>query len=182
MNKMDLIKLINQYYPDSEDEIKDKNSIIEFLSNNDIFLGKGNTSGHITGSTWIVDKHKNKVLLTHHRKLGKWLQLGGHTEENENILDSALREAIEESGLTNLKVLSRDIFDVDVHLIPRRKNELEHYHYDIRFLIEADDTETIVISKESINLKWLPLSEIDLYSNEQSIKRMVKKTTGLIKE
>lgn len=179
MKKTEIILLLQDYNTNNEFEVKCRDRIIDFIKNNDVYLGKGNSDGHLTGSAWIVNADKSKILLTHHKKLDKWLQLGGHTEENENLLQTALREAMEESGLSNVKVISDYIFDMDVHLIPSRKNEKEHFHYDIRFLFEADESENIEISHESKDLKWVSIEEISSYSKEESIHRMIRKTLKL---
>src|SRR3569623_1653752 len=76
--------------------------------------------GHVTGSAWIVDHAHTHVLLTHHRKLDRWLQLGGHADGEADVLSVALRDAREESGLAGVQPLHRDIFAVDVHAIPAR--------------------------------------------------------------
>src|ERR1019366_3306840 len=73
--------------------------------------------GHVTGSAWIVDRDRTHTLLTHHRKLDKWLQLGGHADGDLDILRVALREAREESGLEAIRPVSEEIFDVDIHTI-----------------------------------------------------------------
>jgi 8-oxo-dGTP pyrophosphatase MutT (NUDIX family) len=132
--------------------------------------------GHVTGSAWIVDAGRNRCLLTHHKKLNRWLQPGGHADGDADIAGVALREAYEESGLANLALVDPEIFDIDIHLIPLRQNEPEHFHYDVRFLIECGDDEGYVISEESHDLAWVPLSQIRTYSTEYSILRMVKKT------
>jgi 8-oxo-dGTP pyrophosphatase MutT (NUDIX family) len=179
MNKSKLINLLLNYKAEYTEENEYKNKILNFLSKNDIFLGTKNSEGHITGSAWIISKDRKKVLLTHHKKLNKWLQLGGHTEEAETIYDGALREAKEESGLLNIHFFSKEIFDIDVHLIPERKNVKEHYHYDIRFLLEEDGNEKLVISEESNDLKWVEINKIIDYSGSRSILRMVEKTYKL---
>lgn len=179
MNKDKLIALLRNYRTLYTEENQFKNEILEFLNSNNIFLGKKNPEGHITGSAWIISKDRKKVLLTHHKKLNKWLQLGGHTEEDETLHEGALREAKEESGLLNVHFLMEDIFDVDVHLIPERKNEKGHYHYDIRFLLEEDGFEELAISKESNDLRWIDLNKIVDYSDSKSILRMVEKTYKL---
>src|SRR4051812_47678787 len=81
-----------------------------------------NLPGHITGSSWIVDEARQHVLLTHHAKLNKWLQPGGHADGDENILRVSLREAEEETGLKDLRLLSHEPFDIDIHTIPVRKD------------------------------------------------------------
>jgi 8-oxo-dGTP pyrophosphatase MutT (NUDIX family) len=132
--------------------------------------------GHVTGSAWILDKDKKKTLLTHHRKLNKWLQPGGHADGDSLVSRVAMREAQEESGLEGLNLVSNEIFDIDIHLIPARKNEPEHYHYDCRFLIQCTGDETYSVSDESHDLAWIPLIEITKYTDEPSILRMVNKT------
>ena len=132
--------------------------------------------GHLTGSAWIVDRERKRTLLTHHRKLNKWLQLGGHADGELDPLAVALREAREESGLTKLRVVDEAIFDVDRHLIPARKTEPDHWHYDIRFMIEADPGEPIIISDESHDLAWIEIARMAAYNAEESMLRMSRKT------
>lgn len=132
--------------------------------------------GHLTGSAWIVDAARTRTLLTHHRKLEKWLQLGGHADGESDLLGVALREAREESGLTRLRPVSTAIFDVDRHWIPPRKTEPGHYHYDLRFMIEADPGEPLVVSNESKDLAWVEISRVTALNPEESMARMVRKT------
>lgn len=135
--------------------------------------------GHVTGSAWIIDLARDHALLTHHRKLNRWLQLGGHSDGDHDTLRVALREGREESGLSALQPVSEAIFDIDVHLIPERKGEPAHYHYDVRFLLEADRQAPLTISSESKDLAWVPLEEILALAPEPSIRRMVAKSRAL---
>lgn len=132
--------------------------------------------GHLTGSAWIVNADRTRTLLTHHHKLDKWLQLGGHADGDADLLAVAMREAREESGLTRLNAVSARPFDVDRHLIPARKTEPEHYHYDLRFMIEAVESEPLVISNESKDLAWVDLARVTSLNAEESMARMVRKT------
>lgn len=93
----------------------------------------------MTGSAWLLNPDGTKVLLTHHKKLNRWLQFGGHSDGESNTWNVALREVTEESGIQNIQFVSSDIFDVDIHTIPEnsKKNEPEHKHYDIRFFIKS---------------------------------------------
>jgi 8-oxo-dGTP pyrophosphatase MutT (NUDIX family) len=149
--------------------------IIEFVEQYPNCFERSLHIGHITGSAMIVNGLRTKTLLTHHHKLDKWLQLGGHSDGDPNTLNVALREAEEESGVKGIVAVTEKIFDVDVHAIPARKNEPEHFHFDIRFLFEADDTQPLLISKESKDLAWIPLSRIAEYTTEESVLRMVRK-------
>lgn len=132
--------------------------------------------GHITGSAWIVNPPRTHALLIHHRKLERWLQPGGHADGDPDVLRVALREAHEESGLEQLRPLSGAIFDVDIHTIPARGPEPQHLHYDVRFLLEADDAAPLLISRESRALAWAELERITEYTDEESVLRMVAKT------
>ena len=138
--------------------------------------------GHITGSAWVVDLERAHALLTHHRKLNKWLQLGGHADGDFDILRVALREAREESGLATIRPVSTAIYDIDIHVIPARGSEPEHLHYDVRFLLEADRTAPLLASRESGSLAWTPLTRIAELNPEESMARMVAKTPAAIIE
>lgn len=131
--------------------------------------------GHLTGSAWIVNADRTKVLLTHHKRLDRWFQLGGHVEISENVFEAANREALEESGLSSVKPLDGQIFDIDAHVIPMRPGVPAHTHFDVRFLFEADEIEPILISDESNDVRWVPVSEISQYSTDESVLRMVRK-------
>ncbi len=131
--------------------------------------------GHITGSAFIINNERTHILLTHHKKLNRWLQLGGHADGDSDILRVALREAVEESGLADVRAVLNPVFDVDVHRIPARKNDAEHFHYDIRYLCQADSRIPLTISDESHDLVWVPVTSILNYTEEQSMLRMVSK-------
>ena len=130
-------------------------------------------SGHITGSAWLLDSRQERALLTHHRKLDRWLQLGGHSDGDPDSLAVALREAREESGLA-VRPLDDSIFDLDVHLIPARGDEPAHYHFDVRFALCADDAR-FRVSDESHALRWIPIGEVDRLADDESVVRMARK-------
>ena len=131
--------------------------------------------GHFTGSAWLVSADRQRVLLTHHRKLGRWLQLGGHADGNGDLADVALREAEEESGLAGLRG-EAGVFDLDRHLIPARKNEPEHWHYDVRFVVHAGSNEDFIVGPESHDLAWRVISElVDDEHADESVRRMANK-------
>ena len=151
--------------------------MLKFLDEETGYFLRNNYNGHFTGSAWIISPDKSNILMTHHKKLGKWIQLGGHADGESDLLKVALREATEESGIQQFKVLSEEIFDLDIHGIPQNNSELGHLHYDVRFLIEADPTgEAVIISDESHDVAWIPLADVVKLNPEVSIQRMIKKT------
>ena len=134
--------------------------------------------GHLTGSAWLVSADGERILLTHHRKLNRWLQLGGHADGDTDLAAVALREAEEESGLIDLSV-EPEIFDLDRHWIPERGHEPGHWHYDMRFVVRANGSEAFAISEESLALAWKDIAKIagDTEADE-SLRRMAKRHLG----
>ena len=174
-----ILEEIRKYKPASQAEKRYKSQIINFLvKNKDNYL-RTNSKGHLTASAWIISQQGDKVLLHHHQRLDKWIQLGGHLEKRELIEEAALREAAEESGLNSLSVVDQKIFDLDIHKIPAAKIEAEHFHYDLRILLKADAEEKLQKSRESKNLKWIDLNRVDNYVREESVLRMLRKTKKL---
>lgn len=131
--------------------------------------------GHITGSAWLLNPAGDKALLTLHRNLKRWMQLGGHSDGDPNTLAVALREATEESGIEGIIPLSTEIMDVDIHRIPDRpaKKEPAHWHYDIRFLMQAPH-ENYTISEESDDLAWCSCEELNNRADEtdEAVRRL----------
>jgi 8-oxo-dGTP pyrophosphatase MutT (NUDIX family) len=175
MHRDFLLSKLNTYQPIDAHERSMYDWILKFVKENSDCFERTLLIGHITASALIVNKQKTHTLMTHHQKLDKWLQLGGHSDGDPNTLNVALREALEESGLKTIEPISTEIFDVDVHEIPARKNDPLHFHFDIRFLFEADDAEELIISDESNDLRWIPLNSIEKYTTEESVLRMVRK-------
>jgi 8-oxo-dGTP pyrophosphatase MutT (NUDIX family) len=130
--------------------------------------------GHFTGSAWLVSADGRRTLLTHHRKLGRWLQLGGHADGDADLVRVALREAEEESGLRGLHIEPR-IFDLDRHEIPARGNDPLHWHYDVRFVVHASADEKFSVSGESHDLAWREIADVAADETiDASVQRMAR--------
>ena len=174
-------KLLEEYisaYPVEDAAI----DMLEFFRKDPNCFQKDNQAGHFTGSAWIVSTDRCQVLMTHHKKLNMWLQLGGHADGIDDLISVAIREAKEESGFDNFVLVSEKIFDLDIHEIPAISEGPIHLHYDIRFLLEADPKDNrIVVSDESHDVRWIPLDKVVKLNPENSMQRMVKKTSALFR-
>lgn len=133
---------------------------------------------HVTGSTWVVNPDRSRVLLLHHRKHDQWFQPGGHADGDADILRVALRETSEETGLdpAHVRLVNADIFDVDIHGIPAMDHDPRHEHIDIRFLVEIDDQMPVPGNDESCQVRWTSLTAVSRFNNNRSTWRMVEKT------
>jgi 8-oxo-dGTP pyrophosphatase MutT (NUDIX family) len=172
--RKDLELSLEAYSTPYPEELKFVSQFLELLKHPRAYF-RDHLPGHMTGSAWIIDQSKEYALLVHHVKLNRWLQPGGHADGDEDIVAVARKEAEEETGLKNL-ILLNSLFDIDIHSIPERKDFPKHDHYDIRCLFMADKNEKIILSEESHEVRWFPLSEIPtMVEGNSSITRMIDK-------
>ena len=171
-----LSQLVDRYQMRYPEEAQVIARLQAFIQDNPDCFNRQLAAGHITGSAWLLDAQGMTVLMTHHKKLNIWVQLGGHADGESDIAQVAMREAHEESGLDDLRLVTPEIFDIDIHAIPARGDEPAHWHYDCRFLLQAAPGQEIVVSDESHALAWVPLAEVEQLSAEASLLRMVSKT------
>ena len=146
--------------------------------------------GHITGAAWILSPDRRRCLLTHHRKLDRWLQLGGHADGEWQVEQVALREAREESGMQRFEFVPIDgvlmPLDIDVHQILPRYDaqggliEDAHEHHDVRFLLIAHAGQDLCASDESHEVAWFTPDEVRQRTDEESILRMLTKAIDLL--
>ncbi len=188
MQTEELISALLIYSPEREVENKYRIDTISHIKKYPSSWWQRRTlEGHVTASAWVLNQGKTHALFLHHAKLNRWLQPGGHLDDTDfSPAHGALREALEETGITNLafdKLLGDNIFDVDIHPIPARGTEPAHLHYDIRYLVvlpsEAPSTE-VSISAESLGFRWISLEEVK-NQFEASLARMAQKTLRLMK-
>ena len=148
---------------------------IELLDDAADAFARERLAGHFTASAWLVSGDGRRALLTHHRKLGRWLQLGGHADGDRDLARAALREAQEESGLEGLAV-DPGIFDLDRHWIPDHGTVPAHWHYDVRYVVRASADEAFVVSDESHALAWRDVATLAAdASADASVRRMAGK-------
>lgn len=169
------LALLDRYAREHPDEAAVVGCFRELMRTDPQAASRERREGHLTGSAWLVSRDGERVLLTHHRKLDRWLQLGGHADGDVDLARVALREAGEESGLGELAVAAA-IFDLDRHRIPARGDEPEHWHYDVRFVVHAGNDEAFVVSDESHALAWRDIASIAADPDaDESLRRMAHK-------
>lgn len=180
MSNFNILEALKNYYTKYPEEHEFVKKTISFLEEKENCFDRSNLRGHVVGGALLLNPDEDKVLLTRHKILNKWLHLGGHADGDTNTWRVAFREAREESGINDIEFVHQNIFDVDVHIIPEneKKNEPAHRHYDIRFLLKAN-TEEFKISDESYELRWFNAHELyDMIQNgeiEESQHRMFYK-------
>jgi len=136
--------------------------------------------GHFTASAFILSPDRDSVLLIFHKKLGKWLQPGGHVDPGDaSPLGTAEREVLEEVGLHDLTSppSAASVFDIDVHPIPARATEPAHEHFDLRFLFVAPSRDFDTTSEVG-GAKWVRLLELPRVTDDESVLRAIRKIQG----
>lgn len=176
MHRQWLLSRLETYTPFNTEEQAMHQRLTQFVRDHAQCFERSLKIGHITGSAWIVNADRSKVLMIHHRKLDRWLQPGGHSDGDSNTLNVALREAQEETCLQNIQPVSEAIFDIDIHTIPGRGDEPEHEHFDVRFMLQANDEDRIARMEETNDIAWMDLDEVLAHAGEASIVRMLEKT------
>jgi 8-oxo-dGTP pyrophosphatase MutT (NUDIX family) len=184
-----ILDLLERYIEAYPADLVHADHVRQFVRAHDDCFERSCREGHVTGSAWILSPDLRQVLLAHHRKLDRWLQLGGHADGQSDPLEVALREAREESGLLRFTPVPgvRSAhgaptlpLDVDVHLIPARGDEPAHLHHDVRYLLIATPGQELVLSDESNELRWVERALLASFVDEESLLRMERKTRVLL--
>lgn len=183
---MNWIDQIKEYTPYNEQEEADKKLILNAINNYDNLLSRENTIAHITSSGYIVNKERTKVLMIHHNIYKTWAWTGGHADGDDDLLHVAIKEAVEETGVKNFTPVTNEILSLDVlpvigH-IKRGKYVSAHLHLSVAYLLEASEDEELFIKEdENSGVKWIPIDEIDKYSNEPDMIILYNKFNEKIK-
>jgi hypothetical protein len=184
MHREPLTALLRDYLRDNPAESPVAERFLALVTQHADCFERSCMPGHVTASAFIVSAEQDRFLLTHHRKLNKWLQLGGHADGDPDALRVASKEAREESGMLRFEALgpggdvagdAQPVLDIDIHAIPARKNEPAHDHYDVRFLLRAGSNQALVMSDESTDLAWFPMSGAAEIEGRESIARLWRK-------
>ncbi|MBX3061675.1 MAG: NUDIX hydrolase [Anaerolineae bacterium] len=176
--------LLAAHQPADEKESADMQTIKRMLSETDNLMDRHYPTGHVTGSALVLDAGSGRFLLHFHKKLSRWLQFGGHAEAEENDpAQTALREAREESGLPDLRLLSDQPLDIDVHVIPARGDQPEHLHLDFRYGLITKLPDALLVGEgESERWRWFTMEEVRMQQIvlDRALWRLIAKATALL--
>ena len=179
---MDLRAALLRHAPADPHESDDLGVIVRFVAAERDPFDRRNPRAHLTGSAFVISADGGQVLLLHHRKLGRWLQPGGHADPGEDSGERvALREAREETGLEGLALhpgAPRPL-DVDVHDIPARGEEPAHPHLDLRYLVVAPPRAPLFpSSREARVTRWFTWDELSSLDLDPGLVRGLHKARG----
>ncbi len=181
MHRQQLLSLLNDYKTVFMEEKAMAERTRRFVAAHTDCFNRALMPAHVTASTWVLNPSHDFTLMLHHRKLHLWLQPGGHADGDADILRVALKETSEESGidLSQIRLVSEAIFDIDIHTIHESAHDPRHEHFDIRFLVEIDNQLPLPGNDESHDLGWVALDQVSRFNNALSLRRMVQKTRML---
>ena len=169
---MELKEKIEKYQPYNEQEAKDKQTMLKYIDTFEDVLTRNNEFGHFTASAWTLNQERTKVLMVYHNIYQSWAWTGGHAEGESNLLEVAIRELKEETGVKNVKVLNDNIFSLEIICVnghvKRGKYISSHQHLNLTYLLEVDEKEILKMKEdENSGVKWINLEEVEKASNEK---------------
>ena len=178
MSLKNLKEKIEKYIPYNEQEKNDKKIILQYLEQFDNILTRENEFAHFTASSWVLNKEKTKVLMIYHNIYQSWAWTGGHTDGESDLLQTAIRELREETGVQNVKILDDNIFSLEVICVnghvKKGKYVSSHVHLNLTYLLEVDENEKLQIKEdENSNVRWIPIEEIPKKVNEKWIEENI---------
>lgn len=159
-----LMQALENYRPWNPQEIVDRRRLLACLQTQPEVFTRQNQAMHMTASAWIVSPDRARVLMAWHNVYKSWSWLGGHADSDTNLLRVALREAREESGLTEVRPVTESIFSVEILTVDGHEKRGEyvgsHLHLNVTYLLEADDRQALVICpEENSGVRWFSLDE-----------------------
>jgi len=140
----------------------------------------------MTTSAWIVNKNRNKVLMIYHNIYNSWAWVGGHADGDEDLLRVIKKEIEEETGIKSVKLLTDEIYGINIITVDnhiKRGSVVNcHLHFDIEYLFEADENQSIRIKKdENSGVKWIDINDVEKYTTEEKMKPIYRNLINKLK-
>jgi len=178
VDRAELLEALASYAPEGPREEESLARIRRFVAGDADPFSRATPEGHVTGSAVVARADGSAFVLVLHRRLSRWLQPGGHTDDTDaSAFETARREATEETGIARFEApLGRAILDVDVHPIPARGAEPAHLHFDVRYLFTTEDDIAPEASEDpSRPMRWASLDEALSLGVDASLERALRK-------
>ncbi len=177
---MKLLEEIKRYIPYNEQEEKDKEVMIDFIETSNNILLRRNKMAHFTASSWLVNKERTKILMIFHNIYNAWSWTGGHADGDEDLLQVAIKEAKEETGIEHILPVSEQIFSLEIITVDGHKKRGEyvpsHLHVNITYLLEADERDMLQIkADENSGVKWFEVESVVEASSEPWMRGIYQK-------
>lgn len=159
---MDLEQQLFNYRPYNEQEERDKDVMLSLLATEEDIFTRENQVAHFTASAWLLNKNHDKVLMIYHNIYNSWAWTGGHADGDTDLLAVAVREAQEETGVTDIRPVSEDIFSIEILTVDGHEKRgayvPSHLHLNVTYLLEADEEEVLRVKPdENSGVKWFSL-------------------------
>ena len=167
---MELLEELERYRPWNEQEERDREELLRRLKSGEALYGR-EPAAHLTASAWVVSPDRKQVLMAYHNLYDSWAWLGGHADGDRDLLETAMREVREESGLTDVRPVSRNIYSLEILTVDghekRGRYVSSHLHLNVTYLLEADPAAPVRIRPgENSRVGWFPLAEAVAASSE----------------
>lgn len=177
---MNFKKQLEQYKPYNAQEKKDQEIMLRYMDTFDNLFNRENEFAHFTASAWLVNEEHTKVLMAYHNIYNSWSWVGGHADGDTDLLQVALKEAKEETGLTNVKPMSAEIYAIEILGVPAHekngKHVATHVHLNVTYLLEASESDlTRIKPDENSDIGWFELERCVEVSTEPEMKVVYKK-------
>ncbi|MFV0478954.1 MAG: NUDIX hydrolase [Anaerorhabdus sp.] len=170
---------IKAYEPQDAQEEKDQEKILQFCKNHDNALFRENVAGHFSSSGFIVNPARDKVLMVYHLIFQTYAWTGGHIDGEEDFLEVAIKEAMEETGLQKLTqltpIIALDVLPVQAH-IKNGQPVIAHDHFNVTYAFEADESQVLVVKgDENSDVKWIKIKELEKWVKEKEMIKVYQK-------
>lgn len=183
---MNILQLFENYSPKNEQEQRDQRLIIDFIKRNPDCLSRENLAAHITASAFVVNDTFDQIVFAYHHIYQSWAWVGGHADGDDDLLHVAIKEAMEETGLTSIKPYDSNIFTIDVIYVHNHIKKgvyvPDHLHLNATYLLIADENEKPQHNpNEHQDVRWFKINEVMNYVSENRMKSVYKKAFDLMK-